>query len=122
MKKVLTMLAAVLLAAGTAVAGGSGYAIELDLQPLRDSDNTFVAEARVTELATGEVVAAPRIIFLGGEEGKVQSGSREGLLVEISIGVDEAGETASYLAELREGGELVHAQRLTVRLGGATEP
>ncbi len=122
MKRVLTMLLGLLLAAVAAVAAGSGYSIELDLQPFDELDNAFVAEAKVSELATGQVVAAPRIVFLGGEEGRVQSGSLEGLLVEISVGVDEAGETASYVAELRQAGELVHAQHVRVRLSAAATP
>ena len=118
----VTVLALASIAGGGPVAAAepevASYGIGVDIAPDPEQKGAYEARAIVTDLATEEVISAPKIRFLPGPDGRAQvrSGIHGGLSVYMEIEVDEAEETAIYKAEIRRGETLVSLHKVRVRL------
>ena len=98
-----------------------GYAIGVDIAPDPRFADAYEARAIVTDLATEEVLSAPRIRFRRGPAGKakIQSGTPDGLSIHMEVEVDALGETATYTAEIRRDETVVSVHKVRVRLEGS---
>lgn len=123
-KRVLTLLTLGLALPSAAPAAAeeaarAAYGVEIEIAPDAEQADAYQATVVVTDLATEEVLAAPRLRFLGGPEGRgrMRSGVFGGRSVSVEVEVDEAGETAICRTEIRHGERLVSAHRVRVSFG-----
>lgn len=107
---VLLALALVVVVVG--IAGSSQpeprFSTEVSLEPSRDS--AFLLRAKVTDLASGEVLAGPGLKLASGQPAEAASTLKEkGLGVLLKANVEASGSSAVYSVEVTRG-KLVLAQ------------
>ena len=116
-------VAGLLFASAPRVAGHESttrHAIEVEIVPDLERADAYLARVEFTDLETGRILGRPQVRFLRGPGGKghLRSGTPDGLEVGVVVEVDEAGETATYQAEVWRGEELLSAHRARIRLAG----
>ena len=96
---------------------GAGYGLEVKIRPVAEAPGQYVCEATATDLATGNVVFAPRLQVVAGKSNVASSsdegGKRDSLL---SVSVEGEGKEARFTLEIREGETLVASQKASVKL------
>lgn len=110
---------AILLVAAAPAAGGvfseARLGVDASIEPA--AGGTYVCLVEVSDLATGELVAAPRVQVRSGDEAKLSmepEGAGERL--QVNVAVDEPKGTALLrIAVVRDGRETV-IQQLRLRL------
>ncbi len=112
---VLSLTAALLLlvVGGAAIAeaphqaaGGSAYGTSVSIEP--SGGSAFLLKARVTDLASGEVVAGPAVKLATGKEGQAESQNAErDEVVTLSATVDSATRTATYTLVIKRNQKVV---------------
>jgi hypothetical protein len=110
--RAVTAAASLLLAAGVwAGAAEPGYGIEIEV--VRDAERgAATTTATITDLATGEVLAAPRVTARLGEEAAART-ARDGRELVLTVTVDES----SVASELVVSGDaaVLHRQKTLIR-------
>jgi hypothetical protein len=102
-----------LCTAGSLWAEPAKYGLEVSVRPQGASE--FVCEAQVKDLATGEVVSAPRIVFAGDKQARTKSTSGD-LLSEIAVSVDLEASRATVDLKVSQKGMTVATQKVAVQL------
>lgn len=106
---------------------GSAFAAELpagslgvDVTIERLEDGTYLCTAQVSQLATHEIVAAPKIRFRSGEDAAVKVGTQdaEGRQAELKFDVSasESEGTALFRMTAIQGGVETQLHQVRVRL------
>lgn len=110
-------LAATFAPAHTAPAGQAvpAIAVEATFERGGDREGQYVCTTRVTDLATGVVLAEPRTQFLAGEAATMTSRA-DGYEVEISLFVARGGGQVDHVVIVRRDGTKVAAHSTTVKL------
>jgi len=94
-----------------------GFALEIKIAPKESAPGQFVCEASVTDLATGKVIAAPRIEFLQGKSSTSISDDATGKRdVQLTAGVEGNATRATYTVEVHEGETLLASQKGSIKL------
>jgi hypothetical protein len=94
-----------------------GYALEIRIAPKESAPGQFFAEATVTDLATGKVIATPRIEFLQGKSSSTISDDETGKRdVQLTAGVEGNATRATYAVEVHQGETLLASQKGSVKL------
>jgi len=94
-----------------------GFALEIKIAPKESAPGQFVCEASVTDLATGKVIAAPRIEFLQGKSSTAISDDATGKRdVQLTAGVEGNATRATYALEVHEGETLLASQKGSIKL------
>ncbi|MGE5277882.1 MAG: hypothetical protein ACM3SU_12865 [Acidobacteriota bacterium] len=94
-----------------------GFALEIKIAPKESAPGQFVCEASVTDLATGKVIAAPRIEFLQGKSSTTISDDATGRRdVQLTAGVEGNATRATYALEVHEGETLLASQKGSIKL------
>lgn len=92
-------------------------ALRTEVHVQRVSEGVFLLAARVTDLASGDVLAAPSLKVPAGEEGKAESALDGGkTLVGFSGKVDPATHTATYSVRLEREGKVLSEHSASVAL------
>lgn len=90
-----------------------GVNVAFDVDP---ENGTFTATAEISDLASGQVLSAPRITGKPGQEAVARSAIQtEAGTEELRLTVSADEEVATYRLELIRGGEVVSVLRSTVR-------
>lgn len=113
------LLAGFALAAPDRSAAGPvpGYALEIKIAPKESAAGQFVCEASVTDLATGKVIAAPRLEFLQGKSSTAISDDATGTRdVQLTAGVEGNATRATYTLEVHQGETLLASQKGSIKL------
>lgn len=85
---------------------GAGYGTSVTIEP--SGENAFLLKARVTDLASGAVVAGPAVKIPAGKEGQAESQNAErDEVVTLSATVDSATRTATYTLTIKRGAKVV---------------
>ena len=99
----------------------SGISVSVDVVRTDAAKGAFLCTAQVTDLLSGEILAAPKIAFTAESGGKVRSGSQPDankpaseLLLEVSA--SKAGDSASYSVSHTREGILVAVQKGSLSL------
>jgi hypothetical protein len=109
---------ALFIAAVPAIAGQPvSVSVEFALVPSAKAPNSFVARAIVRDSATDEVLSAPSIAFLRGDEAKTSTRLPNGSELRVTVLVPDAANQATYSVELLEGGKTTLLQKASVTLG-----
>lgn len=111
-RRVLGFLAFLLAAAVCAAA--DMYSTDLDVKPAGET-GSYVCQATVTDLATGQKVFAPRVEFRPGAEAAARSGSGSPAF-ELTVQVDSKTDTATALLRVTRDGKLVASNRATMQI------
>lgn len=112
---VVSLAAAVTL--GAASAPPPRYSVELDVGALADHPGAYQCQAVFKDLASGEVLAAPKVAFPAGTPAKAETeipGRNERAV--LSASVDEESGTLTYELEVRGRHTLLSRHRATVAL------
>lgn len=96
---------------------GAGYAVEIKLAPKEGAPGQFFCEATVTDLASGKVIATPRLEFLQGKSSTAildeEAGKRD---VQLTAGVEGNATRAAYTLEVHLGETLLASQKGSIKL------
>lgn len=98
--------------------------VEVNVEPKPEPPSAFVCTAKIVDLESGEVLSAPRVIFLAGSPATVQTslaakdgaGNDVKALFEMEVAVTEDMTTASYSSRILLGEEVVNEQAFRFRL------
>lgn len=105
---------AMLVIAGVATplsaADGPGHSVSIAFATVPSSPEQCMCSAEIKDLATNEVIAAPRVVFRKGESGKVNTGNDKGSLV-LEFKVNKAGTAGEYTVTFTQGGKVVSVQK-----------
>lgn len=100
---------------GTAAAVDRVLSTEVKLEPMA-KPGVYQATVEIRDVSTQEVVAAPILAFLKGEPVSTKTTLDSGEEVLFTIQVEAAGATASYSAEVRNGGRTLALQKASIAL------
>ncbi len=85
---------------------GPAYGTSVTIEP--SGENAFLVKARVTDLASGAVVAGPAMKIPAGKEGQAESQNAErNEVVTLSATVDSATRTATYTLTIKRDAKVV---------------
>lgn len=93
------------------------YSVEVDFGSLADHPGAYQCQAVFKDLASGEVLAAPKVAFPAGTPVKTESeipGRSE--KATLSASVDEESGTLTYELEVRGGNRVLSRHKATVAL------
>ena len=96
------------------------FDVEIEVVPAQPS-GAYECRAKIVDLHSGEVLAAPRLVFLRGTEASVESQFPvdEGVgLLRLQVEVDEKGESATYASQITVGEKVLQRQKVSFRLSG----
>ena len=89
--------------------------VEIEAKPVQDDSPLYVIQAQVTDLDSGELLSAPRIRALRGDEAMVQTSfvapSGNPTSLEMSFLISEDGKNISYSWTLTSDGKVVSSHR-----------
>ncbi len=89
--------------------------IDLDLRP-GSEEGTFVLTARVKDLGTELVLAAPHVVFGLGDEAYSASRLPSGEEIRLRVWVPETTDQIELVAEILRDGEVVFSSNSKIRL------
>lgn len=116
--RVLLLIPILLLVPRLALAEApAALAIEFSLEPSGETAGAFEAAAVIRDAETDEVLAAPRLLFLEGDEAVSRTTLPDGRHVELAVLVSESGGEATYRATLIDEDVERVLQEATVKLG-----
>ena len=99
-----------------------GISVSIDVVRTDAAKGLFLCTAQVTDLVSGEILAAPKIAFTAESGAKARSGSQPDVKkpaseVVLEVSVSKAGDSASYAVSYTREGVLAAKQKgsLTLR-------
>lgn len=93
-----------------------GYTTEVDIEPSAKHPGAFMSKVVVKDLA-GEVLSAPTLMTLAGEEGEART-QLDAQTVVVRVSVDKDGQRAGYSLALSADGKERLLHRGSFRLKG----
>jgi len=120
---VFLTLAALPLLGGCVPQGESGepsrYSVEWVVSQAADAVDTYTVEVTVLDIASGDVIAHPRMYARWGEPAEItQSSSGTGEELMARVFVDATGTSAKYELEMTRAGRKVLSHSANVNLQG----
>ena len=89
--------------------------VEIEAKPVQDDSPLYVIQAQVTDLDSGELLSAPRIRALRGDEAMVQTSfvapSGNPTMIEMKFFVSEDGSRVTYSWTLTSDGKVVNSHK-----------
>lgn len=89
------------------------------IRPAPDREGAFVGTMRLTDLASGEVLSEPQVLFRKGDKATARSGfkSSQGLReVVLTLEVNAEATAATYDLSVKSDGKVISLQQATVTL------
>jgi hypothetical protein len=90
------------------------------IEPAASRPGAFVCKLKVTDLASGQVLSEPQVLFLQGQKAVTRTGiqSDAGTQQEIllTVEVNQDATTATYELAVDRGGQRISTQQATVTL------
>jgi hypothetical protein len=115
----LLLLAAAVLWTAAAPATppqGSAFGTDVQIAPSGKPQGGFTIRVKVTDLISGELVAAPGLIITAGETGEAKSELPDQSTVTVSAKIDSAGHVASYSIAMKRGEQVLSRHTAKVNL------
>ena len=103
-------------AAPAALPQAPGFATDVQIEPSGKPQGGFSIRVKVTNLSSGEVVAAPHLLVPAGENGETQSDLPDQSAVTVSAKVDATGHAATYSIALKKGESVLSSHTAKVNL------
>jgi len=99
----------------------SGISVSIDIARTDATTGRFLCTAEVTDLASGEVIAAPKVAFLAGSSGQAKTGfqpdaKKPPSVVALEVSAAKAGDSASFTVSYTREGVLVAVQKGSLSL------
>ena len=114
MKRLSIALGLILIAAASRAAEPANYSLEANFKVM-DRPGDYLCEAKITNLDTGVVFAAPQIRTLADVPATVTTHDGD-LAAELVITVDSKTATASAALKMSRGGKVVSSQKTSIRM------
>lgn len=92
------------------------FGIEMAIAPDGDAGELWRCGAFLRDLVSGEVLAAPTIVFAGGEKASVQSGLQSEMLWVFEVEVSGDGGEATWSSKVSMGDQLLSISTGSVQL------
>lgn len=118
---VLTLVVAALLAAGTVTARGAGeshLAFEFTITAGEGPGAAYTCDALVKDAASGNILAAPRLVASNGDEASAESTLASGESVQLKVVLDAEGKKATATAIVLRAEKIVRSQTVTLTISG----
>lgn len=93
--------------------------VEVEIAPSTRGDGTYTCTASLRDLATGQVLSEPRVVFRSGESAETRSGlslDGEQAHVELAIAANGADRTATVRVDFTRGDARTTIQSVRVHL------
>jgi hypothetical protein len=103
------------LQAGTSGSRAAAYSSEISIEPAPKHEGAFLCKALIKDVGTGEVAAAPAVVFAAGDSAETESAlTEDGPTFVLHVKVDALGGSAEYEVSVRSGGvqQLLHSGRV----------
>lgn len=94
------------------------FTFEFTFASIDNPGASYSCDAVVREQASGNILAAPRLIARKGEEAVAETVLSSGSIVQLKVALDAAGKQAKATAALLEGEKVLRSQTMIVNLGG----
>jgi hypothetical protein len=110
------------IALGVAGAAHASASMSVTIEPASEPGQ-YVASASVRDLASGELVAAPRVAVAVGQQAEavIESPAEGAPTSRFEVSIDATGTRATWRLEWRRDGRLAAASEGSVTLGTAEE-
>jgi hypothetical protein len=95
---------------------GSAFGTDVQIAPSGKPQGGFTIRVKVTDLISGELVAAPGLIITAGETGEAKSELPDQSTVTVSAKIDSAGHVASYSIAMKRGEQVLSRHTAKVNL------
>ena len=95
---------------------GIWFSTDIEVSPDGEAEGLWRCLVVVTDLASGEVLVAPSIVFPAGDPAEVQSRLGDGTEFQFEVRVEEGGSGAAWSSEIRRESQVLNTQKGTVRL------
>ena len=89
---------------------------EVQVSPVPGEAGRYIAQATVTDLRTGDVVARPKAVFESGKQARVNMATEGKWAIEMTVKADGAARTALYEGTFTREGRVISRQRLMLQL------
>ncbi|MFP3941674.1 MAG: hypothetical protein ACLF0P_15355 [Thermoanaerobaculia bacterium] len=93
--------------------------VEAEISPSTEHEDAYACEVVVTDSATGEVLAAPEVLFRSGEEARARSGvARDGHTAQVDVFASAASDqrTATIRVDLTRDDVTTNLHTVRVKL------
>jgi hypothetical protein len=96
---------------------GAAFGTDVQIGPSGKTQGGFSIRVKVTDLTSGNIVAAPGLLIPAGETGEAKSDLPDQSVVTVSAKVDPAGHMATYSIALRRGEQVLssHTAKVSVQ-------
>lgn len=95
----------------------ASYGLSVKISPSAKHEGAYELAATVSDLATGKVVSAPRLLFVRGEEATTSTVVPESRHeVTVTANVDAGQSSASYTLVVKDAGTVISQQAGEVKL------
>jgi hypothetical protein len=76
----------------------------------------YVVRAKVTDLKTSKILATPELKTVAGTPATFELGIKDKVIIKFVVTINETGQEASYISEVRRNGELESSQEASLSL------
>lgn len=113
---VLGILGLATLAVSASAPAASGLSTAVEIGKSVKHPEAYSVSVRVSDLAAGKVVAAPKLLVAAGETAEAESQLENGDLCTVSAQIDAGGRAAHYTARISRAGALIAQHEANVVL------
>ena len=93
----------------------AGYGMDISIEPA--GENVFLLKAKVTDLASGKVVAGPALKMPAGQPASTETSVQAtGDVISLTASVDGATRTATYSVVAKRGAKVISEHSARVAL------
>ena len=93
----------------------AGLSVVVTFSKVASNSQAYQCAAEITDLASGALLAAPKIQFLKGESGRMETGDETSRLV-LEVSVNMTATTGSFTATYSKAGKVVNIQKGRITL------
>lgn len=92
-----------------------GISVTVSFTPVAAFPTDIICSAEIRDIATGKLIALPRIVFTKGEKGRANIGDTEGSLV-FEVSSNKAGTSGSYSVTYSKAGKVVAVHKGSISI------
>jgi hypothetical protein len=112
---VLSICPSMSAAAEPTGSSSAGLSVAVTFSSVALNSQAYQCEAEITDLASGALLAAPKIRFLKGDTGRVETGDETSRLV-LEVSVNMTATTGSFTVTYSKAGKVVNIQKGRITL------
>ncbi len=113
---IFVVLAVASFALNASAPAASGFSTSVEIGRSDKHPEAYSVAVRVSDLAEGKVVAAPKLLVASGETAEASSELEDGAVCTVSAQIEAGGRAAHYTAKISRAGALLAQHETDVAL------